>query len=329
METLQTSALPATATTTSMTTSASLPVQMEPVLEDMCHSTGGRVASIIITPDNSFIIVGYYTGYIILYDLTVSGNKDDEDRLGFTLGKLKDSNGLGSALQVKLALGGWGVDPGSCSHVFAGARLGCSQMLVFDLASLRSSRRKRGFISLLGNDMKIFQKTDAAIRGFTSLSTLSSTVHLTGITSRHTESELREYSVRYRLLTGRGFGVFHIWNVALSAMRDPSSSSSKMIYNEEWSVLLTGSVGAPQLVYGCFVTARPVDLLPPSPPPPEIELLSEHSTTSSTTTCNTVSRGHQICVTSSESSVKRVLAEGSASEVLLCGQNVSLHIYCS
>lgn len=67
------------------------------------------------------------------------------------------------------------------------------------------------------------------------------------------------YRAKYRLLCGKGFGSFTVWDVTLSYL--PSVSIGSQYYNElighytdHWEVISTGSIGSPALLFGCFST---------------------------------------------------------------------------
>lgn len=71
------------------------------------------------------------------------------------------------------------------------------------------------------------------------------------------------YRGKYRLLCGKGFGSFTIWDVTLSHLPDTRSDGSVaggMIgqYSDHWVVISTGSVGAPVLEFG-FLSSNPLN----------------------------------------------------------------------
>lgn len=139
----------------------------EPIVS-MCYALEGRVTSVATTQDGSFIVVGFATGLVKVYELNFgtgalvggggqgSCNADLEDRYGHQIGTLANSN-ISGMFRVHLEMGvaSAPVSPSGengrnvfSAHVFAGARLGSTRMIVADLLSLQRLKQKRGFITL-------------------------------------------------------------------------------------------------------------------------------------------------------------------------------------
>eukprot|EP01041_Mallomonas_annulata_P004508 gene4508-8962_t len=223
------------------------------IRDSMCFSFQRRVTSIATTPDGSYIVAGFFSGDVRLFDMTIGGNTDVEDRLGYLLGTVPNASG---AVQLQVEVGG-GNTPESCSHVFAGSRFGSTHMFVVDLASLRHLRKRRGFITMAGDGVQIFEKSDGHLRGFTGLATICVEEEI------HTEDDeaMLCYKVKYRLVCGRGFGVFNIWEVELNAQRKRGNAKD-MVYTDTWKLLFRGtSMGGPVLSFGAFVTVSPSDVI--------------------------------------------------------------------
>jgi hypothetical protein len=80
-----------------------------------------------------------------LYDLSVNGNADPEDRFGYLIASIEGSN---SSIHVEL-----GGNGRTYSHLFACNRSGSNKMIVVDMKSLRELKKKRGFITMAGNNI--------------------------------------------------------------------------------------------------------------------------------------------------------------------------------
>ena len=237
--------------------------------QSMCFSTSdGKVTALAITPDGIYCIAAFSSGSIRLFDLTMEGNTDPEDRFGYQIGFLDSST---KSLKVELELG-YGQTPGASSvcHLFIGARFGSTSVLVVDLCTLRAVHRRRGFIAVAGGGVQVFSHSDSRLRGITALhmqhcsdlnpgstGAADLPVHRgqdrgdvevlqTGISQARaaigeqvgavgspTPMKGHEkgdqpgcggengdccYSVVYRLVTGRGQGSYHVWEVTLTAI---------------------------------------------------------------------------------------------------------------
>ena len=213
-------------------------------LSSMCFKIfEGKVTSMAITTDGLYCIAAFSKGSIRLFDLTAGGNTDPEDRYGSYLGSI-DAN---TTMQLHLELGG----NSSCSHLFVGARAGSTKMFVVDMHSLRDIKRKRGFITMAGGNIKTFSHADGKLKGFCALSTVEC-----ALKSVSGDEEEHCYSARYRLVCGKGCGTFNVWDVLLDATYDPTTKSTS--YSGFWSLLHTGSVGSPIMKFAAFVTTSPI-----------------------------------------------------------------------
>lgn len=151
-----------------------------PAAVSMCFALEGRVTSVATARDGSFVVVGFATGLVKVYELnfgvtssssssggsSCSSELDLEDRYGHQLGSVANASVSGvSIFRVHVEMsrqerssgrsrgrsegGGQGAGAGSFSaHVFAGARLGSTRLIVADLLSLQRLKQKRGFITL-------------------------------------------------------------------------------------------------------------------------------------------------------------------------------------
>ena len=217
-------------------------------LSSMCFKIfEGKVTSMAVTTDGLYCIAAFSKGSIRLFDLTAGGNTDPEDRYGSYLGSI-DAN---TTMNLHLELGG----NASCSHLFVGARAGSTKMFVVDMHSLRDIKRKRGFITMAGGNIKTFSHADGKLKGFCALSTVECTLKsIVGDEEQHC------YSARYRLVCGKGCGTFNVWDVLLDATYDPVTKSTA--YSGFWSLLHTGSVGSPIMKFAAFVTTSPSSIIP-------------------------------------------------------------------
>lgn len=153
-----------------------------PVLSSsMCFALEGRVTSVVAARDGSFIVVGFASGMVKIYELNFGVSRgqvgsagcsiDLEDRYGHLLGTVATSSVSGTfrvhiEMGACVSVGCGGVSESWCdkvqsagkvmsrqedifsAHVFAGARLGTTKLIVADLLSLQRLKQKRGFITL-------------------------------------------------------------------------------------------------------------------------------------------------------------------------------------
>lgn len=140
--------------------------------------------------------------------------------------------------------------------------------------------------------MQVLTHSDARLKGLTALATISATppprVYSRSQQSHSNESQVsleaetasKGYSATYKMITGRGFGAFHLWEVTLearpmsnvlgspSANNNSSSSVSgnatnaNMSYTQKWVHLFQGAVNGPTLSFATLV--RPL-LYAPAP----------------------------------------------------------------
>jgi hypothetical protein len=60
----------------------------------MCFSLcDGKVTSLVATSDGAYCIAAFSTGAIRLFDMTIEGNTDPEDRFGYQIGVIESSRG--------------------------------------------------------------------------------------------------------------------------------------------------------------------------------------------------------------------------------------------
>lgn len=100
---------------------------------------------------------------------------------------------------------------------------------------------------LSGGHIKLFSKSDSRLRGFTALTTMEYAADNNGCDA----AGLPFYRARYRLICGKGFGSFTVWEVVLSYLPGLSIVDEGR-YTDSWEVLGSGSVGSPVLQFGCF-----------------------------------------------------------------------------
>jgi hypothetical protein len=117
--------------------------------------------------------------------------------------------------------------------------------------------------------------SDARLKGLAALTIMSSTrpnnaagtapaaeamVGASGAAAR------QGYVATYRLITGRGFGHYHVWEVTLDARAgnqlgsplsgNSSSGGSGLVYKQSWRHLYQGSINGPTMNFAHFVESR-------------------------------------------------------------------------
>lgn len=210
---------------------------------ELCFSyTEGKVTSLAASQDGAYVVAGFSSGVVRLYDMTLSGNGDPDDRYGHIIGK------IAGTMHVHVEIGGTDASFGSvggkrlgCSHIFAGPRIGCTTMLVVDLEAMRRMKRRRGFITTGGSALKACSHSHSRLRGFSSLSLVDYQGHEDG-----------GYTARYRVVCGMGFNTYNIWDVTIHTAMD---ASLELQYTSDWAVVATGSAGGP-LVFAHIVTSN-------------------------------------------------------------------------
>ena len=199
------------------------------------------------TADGAFIICGFSSGAVRLFDMTISGNTDPEDRVGYLLTRHDSAQGF---LQMHLEIGGTSKDTIRCSHLFCGSKVGSTRMTVIDMEALRAKKIKRGFVTTAG--LQTMTHNDGRLRGFTSLAT----IYCEGDNIHDSRNDM--YTVKYRILTGLGYGNYNVWDVLIERKFCLDGSVAN---NDYWSIAANGSVNGPTMTFGCIVTADPKALL--------------------------------------------------------------------
>lgn len=224
----------------------------EVIESSMCFSIfEGRVTSMCTTRDGAYLIAGFSNGYIRLFDMTTNGHGDPQDRIGFPIGKIDGSNMQGS-LQLHLELAEEAVSDsntlGVC-HLFAGVVQGSTKMLVVDIRNLRALKRRRGFLS---SDFKCFLKESSKLRGFMSLNVVSTVSMANNLSHQGDTDSLSGYTAKYRLLCGKGYGSFSLWDITLSA--HANTLNGELTYTDNWQCIASGSSSSQCIRFACFVS---------------------------------------------------------------------------
>ena len=234
---------------TSSFTSSSTLATVSGSRSELCFGClDGRVTSIVATSDGAFVICGFSSGAVRLYDMTLNGNTDPEDRVGYLLTRHDSAQGF---LQMHLEIGGTSIDGVRCSHLFCGSKIGSTRMTVIDMEAIRGKKQKRGFITTAG--LQTMTYSDGRLRGFTSLATMYCEVTNKGNNTYNTD-----YAVKYRILTGLGYGNYNVWDMLIERKIRPDGSVES---HDFWSIAANGSVNGPTMTFGCIVTADPKALL--------------------------------------------------------------------
>lgn len=254
----------------------------ETPLSSMCFSLspmydGSRqVTSLVFTRDGAYCIAAFTSGTVRMYDLTVSGNTDPEDRGGLYLGSLRSkasSSAPSCPLTVTLRLAEQDLDmptvtrtvTSTVSHLFCGARVGCNAMVGFDIGALRELKRRRGFVSSsVGEQFQVFQHCDARLKGFVGLSPVSCTS-----TAACSSTCTGAYSARYRVLCGQSYQSYHVWDVLVEASTGAGTGAGEQgvqyactySYTQSWSMVASGLTNTNSIAFAAFAIADPADVL--------------------------------------------------------------------
>ena len=144
--------------------------------------------------------------------------------------------------------------------------------------------------------MQVLTHSDARLKGMTALTTVSATSpprmysrsqqshnNESSQASAESETASKGYCATYKMITGRGFGAFHLWEVTLEArpvsgvLGSPGASNNNsssgggansnatnanMSYTQKWVHLFQGAVNGPTLSFAALV--RPM-LFAPTP----------------------------------------------------------------
>lgn len=125
---------------------------------------------------------------------------------------------------------------------------------------------------MAGGGVQSLTHCDTRLKGLTALCTVSATAPRQSLPrSQQSQQEAsvghlesaKGYCVTYRMITGRGFGAFHVWEVALEAQQtsgvvgSPAASSAgsgvSMSYTQRWSHIFQGAVNGPTMNFASFV----------------------------------------------------------------------------
>lgn len=255
-----------------------------PLHSSMCYELEERVTAIAMTSNGEYVIVGFTSGYVRVYDLSVNTNVDVEDRYGHVLAIMESSMRL--HLHIEIGVFNTIVRHRNTTitrqsyHVFIGAKMGTTKMIVVDLTQVQELKRKRGFITMAGNqNIQIFQYSDAKLRGFNGLYSYEGEGDNEGIGVGDNNGSSKGgraqgvldtlpsygYQASYRLLTGKGYGSFTIWKVKLIAAssvqgygpdkdnvngdNDDNEGTGRYKYDQEWSVLYHVNINALQISF--------------------------------------------------------------------------------
>mmetsp|Transcript_11908 Transcript_11908/g.15010 ORF Transcript_11908/g.15010 Transcript_11908/m.15010 type:complete len:1134 (-) Transcript_11908:270-3671(-) len=188
----------------------------------MCFGLTETVTSISATPDGCFVACGFESGAVRLFDMTVSGNTDPQDRLGCLMGHVPTVKGRpGGHLKTMAKVAGEG------AHLFAGAGFGSKKLMAWDLGHFRRLRETRGFATALG--IRSFECGDSKARGLADAALFSE----------------EGGSYRYRVLCGTGFQRMHVFDAIFE--KGKVSEENK---NGIWSLIYSESVAAPMMTMG-------------------------------------------------------------------------------
>jgi hypothetical protein len=279
---------------------------LDPEAEDyvrpsLCFSLEERLASCSTTLCGSYALAAFTNGTIRLYELLRSGNTDLEDRVGYILGLLTCA-ATHKSLRVHTQCSGGVLTvpfpslspvPSSSSsssdspsvtlkpsHIFIGARLGSTELMVIDTLSVTRSRKRRGFLTMTDSQIHITRKSDTRLRGFCSVIPVQ--IHSVACALNQESEECllnydhsRDvgYHCRYHLLCGAAYVRYTVWEVTLRAIpscscltsgggggeSDGNSSRHEVIfqYTEEWSVVAQGSTNGPSCVNAALFSHYP------------------------------------------------------------------------
>lgn len=238
----------------------------------MCFSlAAGRVTSLACTPDGLYCVAAFANGEVRLYDMSVDGNTDPEDRFGYRIGYL-ESPTMALNIHLELAVSRDASSGGViCSHLFIGARQGASSVLVVDVTALRRLHQKRGFVSVAGGALQVFQHADVQLRGLTSVAPISDgsgTAITSSTAEKHSFSVAGTYSTAYRLICGRGLCSYHIWEARFEALLKGSvsggsspgvssgcsPSGADITYRQQWVHLAQANVNSPIMTFAHYIS---------------------------------------------------------------------------
>lgn len=253
----------------------------------ICFNTfDGKVASIEFTPNGSFLIVVFYSGLVKVFDLEletdnnnrnslISNSLDDDDRQGVLLTRLRSTAAMVFSTPALSKLVG-NVTQENGSHIFIGMKTSCTCLAILDVASIRLSKIKNGFLSSIDDGIKLFYYYDSRIKGLIDVSTLSfryltedeDFVDLTNSTSNAniaissnnttvassssisflSNLDFRDYSCRYRMITGACLSSVNVWDVEITTRYN--KQTGEPTYSDEWIFLTTFNTNGISLNFG-------------------------------------------------------------------------------
>ena len=127
---------------------------------------------------------------------------------------------------------------------------------------------------MAGGGVQSLAHSDARLKGLTALCVSSATAPRRSVPrsqQSHSQQEsstgaeaAKGYRTTYRMITGRGFGAFHVWEVTLEARELSSMAASpavsfaasggaSMSYSQKWTHLFQGAVNGPTMSFAKFV----------------------------------------------------------------------------
>lgn len=127
---------------------------------------------------------------------------------------------------------------------------------------------------MAGGGVQSLAHSDARLKGLTALCTTSATAPRRSMPrsqQSHSQQEAstgaeaaKGYRATYRMITGRGFGAFHVWEVTLEArelssmagspaVSTAASGGASMSYTQKWTHLFQGAVNGPTMSFAQFV----------------------------------------------------------------------------
>jgi len=145
--------------------------------------------------------------------------------------------------------------------LFAGLSQGSTTVLVIDIGLFRDVHRRRGFITLAGVGLKEFSYSDVRLKGMTSVCAVHKGCQH-GTNGSDSTADVKTFAAVYRLITGKGFCSYHIWEVCLEARCIGTVSSPQLTsggglllsYTSNWRHLYQGSINGPMMDFANFVS---------------------------------------------------------------------------
>lgn len=66
--------------------------------------------------DGAYVLAGFSSGVLKLFDMTLAGNADPEDRFGYILGRLDTAANMHGAMQLHIEIGGADFEAATANH---------------------------------------------------------------------------------------------------------------------------------------------------------------------------------------------------------------------